>query len=433
MNNPLSPPDNVRGMKIFKIDKFTKRVTVPVVVVNKNVVETASRTLKNYFIKLNNFKPIRSSDDDGGGDECVVFLDPVKFPPLDDRPDRLDFVTEDNLNRQEIELGYDNWTHDDILRAVLPEKSMLSSYSMVGTIIHVNLKPELLEYKDIIGRVLHDKLKGCKSVVNKVDSINSVYRNFDYEVIYGSSDLKTTVKENKCSFDLDFSEVYWNPRLCTEHERIVNKLRPGDLLYDVFAGIGPFSVPAAKMRCVVLANDLNPNSCKWLEVNKKKNRVQDEYLTVTNKNGSEFIREDFKTHYGEWSKKITSDNKVHVTMNLPAIAVEFIQYFHNLFEWEEICDDSCLPVLHVYTFVKTDRSYEEGLKAIMDKYLNSIKKEDVQEILRVRNVAPNKEMVRISFRMSKEILCRPEIVHKRKLENENEIEDIVKKNKQDSS
>lgn len=423
--NMLLPSEDVRGMKIFKIDKFTKLVTVPTIVINKNNVETANKVLKNYIIKLNNFKSVRSSSNNS---ESIFFLDPSKFSSCDDL--NLDFITIKNLNYVKIELGYNNWNHDEILKAVLPEKSMLSSYSAIGSIVHVNLKPELLDYKEVIGQVLKDKLKGCKSVVNKIDNINNVYRNFEYEVINGSSDLKTTVKENKCLFDLDFSEVYWNPRLCTEHERILKKLNSGDLLYDVFAGIGPFSVPAAKMGCIVMANDLNPNSCKWLEVNKKKNRIKNELLTIINKDGSKFIQEDLKTHLILWSKKITLENKIHVTMNLPAIAVEFIKYFNNLFEWEEISDFS-LPILHVYTFVKSDKSYEEGLKSIMEEYFNNVEKEDIQEILRVRNVAPNKEMVRISFQIRKEVLCKTKNIKKRIL-NENSINHVGKKSKEDT-
>lgn len=420
----LLPPDGVRGMRIFSIDKFTKSITVPVIVVDTNNVETANKVLKNYIIKLNNFKSVRKGPNDC---ECAFFLDPAKFSSCHDLD--LCFVSDENLNHIEIELGYNNWTHDEILRAVLPENLMLSSYSAIGSIVHVNLKPELLDYKYIIGRVLKDKLKGCKSVVNKIDNINNVYRNFEYEVICGSPDLKTTIKENKCLFDLNFSEVYWNPRLCTEHERILQKLKSGDVLYDVFAGIGPFSVPAAKMGCTVLANDLNPNSCKWLEVNKKKNRVKDANLTIFNKDGSTFIQEDLKSHFISWSKKLVLENKVHVTMNLPAIAVKFIKYFNNLFEWDDITDCS-LPILHVYTFVETDNGYEEGLKSIMDKYIGNVKKEQVQEILRVRNVAPKKEMVRITFQTSKELLCKPEVL-KRKI-NENINNDGIKKAKEDS-
>ena len=67
--------------------------------------------------------------------------------------------------------------------------------------------------------------------------------------------------------------MYWNSRLHTEHERIVNLLTPGEVLADVFAGVGPFALPAAKKGCAVLANDLNPNSFKYLSSNIKDNDV----------------------------------------------------------------------------------------------------------------------------------------------------------------
>lgn len=45
------------------------------------------------------------------------------------------------------------------------------------------------------------------------------------------------------------------------------------IIADVMAGVGPFAVPAAKNGCAVLANDLNPNSVKWLKKNVDDNKV----------------------------------------------------------------------------------------------------------------------------------------------------------------
>jgi len=67
------------------------------------------------------------------------------------------------------------------------------------------------------------------------DSIDSFERN----------DFVVSVRENGAKFMFDFSKVYWNPRLVTEHQKIVDLLKVGDVLFDVFAGVGPFSVPAA--------------------------------------------------------------------------------------------------------------------------------------------------------------------------------------------
>lgn len=45
-------------------------------------------------------------------------------------------------------------------------------------------------------------------------------------------------------------------------------------LGDVFAGVGPFAIPAAKNGVTVYANDLNPESYQWLKANKTLNKVR---------------------------------------------------------------------------------------------------------------------------------------------------------------
>lgn len=41
----------------------------------------------------------------------------------------------------------------------------------------------------------------------------------------------------------------------------------------MFAGVGPFAVPAAKKGCAVFANDLNPVGVRYLMKNVENNRV----------------------------------------------------------------------------------------------------------------------------------------------------------------
>lgn len=80
--------------------------------------------------------------------------------------------------------------------------------------------------------------------------------------------------ESNCTFRFDFSQVYWNSRLHTEHARLVDTFKPEDTVADVFAGIGPFAVPAAKRGVAVLANDLNPKSYEYMVGNIKENKVR---------------------------------------------------------------------------------------------------------------------------------------------------------------
>ena len=81
-------------------------------------------------------------------------------------------------------------------------------------------------------------------------------------------------RESDCQFTFDFREVYWNSRLHTEHERLINIFDPEEgVVADVMAGVGPFAVPSAKKGCAVLANNLNPACFKWLQKNVSDNNV----------------------------------------------------------------------------------------------------------------------------------------------------------------
>lgn len=107
-----------------------------------------------------------------------------------------------------------------------------------------------------------DKNKTIRTVINKTDDVgtHSEYRTFGYEVLAGVDDMNVELKEANCTFRFDYSKVYWNSRLHTEHERLVESFKPGEVVCDVMAGVGPFAVPAGKKRVFVWANDFNPDS-----------------------------------------------------------------------------------------------------------------------------------------------------------------------------
>ena len=112
-------------------------------------------------------------------------------------------------------------------------------------------------------------------MINKIDEVGeeSEYRTFKYEVLAGDDDLNVEAYEEGCVFRFDYSKVYWNSRLHTEHKRVVELFQPGEAVCDVMAGVGPFAVPAAKKKVFVWANDLNPDSYASLVDARNRNKV----------------------------------------------------------------------------------------------------------------------------------------------------------------
>lgn len=209
------------------------------------------------------------------------------------------------------------------------------------------------------------------------------------------------VRENNYTYEFDFSKVYWNPRLSTEHSRIAHLLKPGDILFDVFAGVGPFAIPAAKKNCTVFANDLNPESHKWLLHNCKLNKV-DQKVKVFNMDGQDFlqgpVREELMQQL-ELSKE--RQHSVHVVMNLPAKAIEFLSAFRSLLDGQPGSRE-LLPIVHCYSFSK-DANPVEDVRQRAGAVLG-VSLEASSSVHLVRNVAPNKEMLCITFQIPAAVL-----------------------------
>ncbi|KAM7357026.1 tRNA (guanine(37)-N(1))-methyltransferase [Cochliomyia hominivorax] len=423
----LKPPAEVRGMTVLAKEKFSKTIQVPRLWVPEEKSQRVLPVVKKLLLKMEKLKPVKPLKcQEQEGREILLHPEPVKnWEDLSINDLQKHEINEQNFAYTEVNLSYDNWRADEIIKSVLPlEEEGLTSFSRIGHIVHLNLRDHLLSYKDLIGQVLLDKVAGCRTVVNKAATIDNTYRNFQLDLLCGEAQYQVETKENGVFFEFDFSKVYWNPRLSTEHERIVQLLKTNDVLYDVFAGVGPFSVPAAKKKCYVLANDLNPESYKWLQQNMKRNKCLAQ-AKIFNKDGRDFIlhdiREDLLKRWQDTSN--CNDCKIHITMNLPAMAVEFLSAFRGLFENDSSIDftkDTLnFPLVHVYSFAKGSNTKELVLK-LVEENLQLPLGDNLEGVYFVRNVAPNKDMYRVSFYLTKEILKTP-IEVKNGQDNEKEM------------
>jgi tRNA (guanine37-N1)-methyltransferase len=146
---------------------------------------------------------------------------------------------------------------------------------LTSPLAHLNLRDQLLPYRYLIAKVLADKAHSIKTVINKIDNVGKEdpFRTFPYEVLIGPDDLNVQVRHENCLFEFDYSKVYWNTRLQAEHHALVAMFNEGEAVCDVMAGIGPFSVPAGKQNIFSYANDLNPQSYKYMVEAIKTNKV----------------------------------------------------------------------------------------------------------------------------------------------------------------
>ena len=76
-------------------------------------------------------------------------------------------------------------------------------------------------------------------------------------------------------FSVDLAKCYFSPRLLYERSRLAGLVKEGEIVVNMFAGVGCFSIIIAKKAfpTQVYSIDINPNAVKYMEENVKLNRV----------------------------------------------------------------------------------------------------------------------------------------------------------------
>jgi tRNA (guanine37-N1)-methyltransferase len=356
----------------------------------------------------------------------------------------------------QLHLDYNYFNYSEIMNAIIVPQGDVgehdeipTGFSQAGHVAHLNLRERYQPYKHLIAEVLADKNPKVRTVINKLDNVGTenVFRTFQYEVLSGPDDMNVTLREQDCTFAFDFAKVYWNSRLQTEHGRLCSIFKEGEAICDVMAGVGPFAIPAGKKKAFVWANDLNPDSHKYL-VDAIKNNKVDAFVKPFNEDGHQFIRTatanlleaEHSVPIMPKIKQHRSDPKPaeppkptkllvqphlfsHYVMNLPASALTFLPNFIGLYskipgipastirKSFQPHTDVPLPMIHAYCFsTKSEDNIAETQEICeeISRQLDFKMTPDTPElqIYDVRDVAPKKRMFCASFRLPEEVAFR---------------------------
>ncbi|CDJ50352.1 met-10 domain-containing protein, putative [Eimeria brunetti] len=312
----------------------------------------------------------------GGRGFKLLLLDPSIGPgklsrsrqdkELEGLPDTLQSLLKEKcieVLRRHVFLGYENLSVEECLAALLPTGvETPHRFECVGHIAHLNLPAALLKFKYAIGQVVLDKHPQLRTVVLKT-GIGSKWRELQFELIAGEAEYVAKVKESDIVFEVDYARAFWNSRsygvhealwafyrLSCERQRITAIIPRRSVVLDAFAGVGAFAVFLARRGCVVAANDGNPASAANMQTNVKRNRVAN-LVDIYNQDARDFLRSQAQpaaiaalmqklnqtdtrpskeTNAAAETEDHESAVEVHVLMNLPELAIEFLGRFLEL-------------------------------------------------------------------------------------------------------
>ncbi|MFB6284429.1 MAG: class I SAM-dependent methyltransferase family protein [Halobacteria archaeon] len=145
-------------------------------------------------------------------------------------------------------------------------------WSVVGDIVLVKLDGVPDEAKQRTGEALLELHPHCNSVFED-HGVSGVTREPDVEHVAGSRETETVHRENGYVFELDVAETMFSIGNAAERVRMEEVTQPEETVYDMFAGIGYFTVPAALSAEKVYAAEINPTAAEYLRRNVDHNGV----------------------------------------------------------------------------------------------------------------------------------------------------------------
>ena len=267
--------------------------------------------------------------------------------------------------------------------ALTPKESdeLISAFDQIGDIIIVRIPNSLLSKKKIIGETLLNEVKVVRSVFYQASDVEGDFRTRNLEILAGEDNTETEYKEFGCRFTVDVENAFFSPRLSTERERIANLVQDGEVINNMFAGVGMFSIMAAKKKkCTVYSLDINPTASKLCEKNINLNKLAGEVISI-NGDASKIIKEQLV------------DKADRTLMLLPERSDEFLE--------SAISTTKNGGTIHYYSHIHADKKSEAG-KLSEEHYLQVTPvQSEILDSKIVRAVGPRYYQTVVDIKISK--------------------------------
>jgi len=172
-----------------------------------------------------------------------------------------------------------------ILSEFLPPDELAyvySSYDIVGDIAILRLTEISRKYSQIIAEMIMNVHKNVKTVLAQTSPVHGDFRLRKLEYIAGENKTNAVHKESECLFSVNVGECYFSPRLFYERMRIAKQIRNGEVVVNMFAGVGCFSFVIARHSNAqkVCSIDINPACIQSMRENIRLNRVYGKVVPI---------------------------------------------------------------------------------------------------------------------------------------------------------
>jgi len=165
-----------------------------------------------------------------------------------------------------------------ILSDILPREELAyiyNSYDIVGDIAIIRLNETSKKHDKVIAEAVLKVHRNVKTVLAQTGPVRGDFRLRKLEYVAGENKFTTVHREHGCLFSIDVEKCYFSPRLLHERMRVAKQAKKGEIVTNMFAGVGCFSIIMASHSEVerVYSIDVNPAAVKYMQENIRLNRV----------------------------------------------------------------------------------------------------------------------------------------------------------------
>jgi len=192
---------------------------------------------------------------------------------------------------------------------------LFKSYDIIGDIAIIRVPEPLKKRKEIIAEAIIQTHKKVKTVLQQTSPVSNEFRLRRLEWVAGEKKTETVYREYSCIFKADLEKCYFSPRLSYERMRIAQGVQPGEVVVNMFAGVGCYSILIAKQAKArkVYSIDLNPEAVRYMLENILLNKVQNQVVAIQG-DAKNIIQQTLKNEVDR------------VLMPLPERAYEYLDY-----------------------------------------------------------------------------------------------------------
>jgi tRNA (guanine37-N1)-methyltransferase len=154
-------------------------------------------------------------------------------------------------------------------------KLVYKSYDVVGDIAIIRVQEKIKHHSIVIAEAVMQLHKNVKTVFRQSSAVGGEFRLRTLVYVAGEKRTVTKYMEHGCLFKVDLKKCYFSPRLSRERIRIARLIEPREVVVNMFAGIGSFSIIIAKHSDAkrIYSIDVNPTAVRFMQENVLLNRV----------------------------------------------------------------------------------------------------------------------------------------------------------------